>query len=275
MTTFKRVLSFVLAAAVTANITACGTAAKPATENPASDHSNASVMTMGDAKIANHYFERVKKTDGTFEMITSEKYGEGYKLKEFTNKEIPLTPAAEDVVLGETKIIFDQIKGASGSGKVLEGEGVHDTFVLVENTGKVDAYVRTYVALEYSADESDIIGFTVSDTWEWVDIGEVEMNDSNFYVFELIYRGDSNRHADSILPAGEYTFDNLGQFYIAKDATKEECAALDGNSNGIYDILILSQAVPADKNTDAAAALEAGFGKITNENAAELFIGKK
>ena len=46
--------------------------------------SDVNVMTMGNVYIEQHEYERVLKADGTYEMVTSAKYGEGYKLQDFT-----------------------------------------------------------------------------------------------------------------------------------------------------------------------------------------------
>ncbi len=245
------------------------------------------VMTLGNVSIAQHEYQRVQNADGTYEMVTSQKYGEGYKLQPFTQAK-PLYPAT-GAITGWGKIVpFDQIKGASGSQAVFAGlNNVQDKFVLVENTGKSDAYVRTLIALEYGSNEKDIIGISTGDFWTWNGIGIVEIDKNNYYLFEAIYKGSSSRHIGGVLPAGEYTYNSLGQVYLKNEATNDDCEALDGNKNGTYDILVFSQAVqvkgfesPDDafnavnpitdettvQKSAAEIALDAAFGDITTEN---------
>ncbi len=224
------------------------------------------VMTLGNVSIVQHEYERIEKADGTYEMVTSAKYGEGYKLKEFTQAK-PLYPATGAITGWGGIVPLDQIKGASGSQAVLEGlNNVQDKFVLVENTGKSDTYVRTLVALEYGSNTKDIIGISTGDFWTWNQIGIVEIDSNNYYLFEAIYKGSGSRHIGGILPAGEYTYNSLAQVYLKNEATNEDCVALDGNENGTYDILVLSQAVQIKGFDSAEQALDAAFGDITTAN---------
>ena len=231
-----------------------------------STDSDVNVMTMGNVSIAQHEYERIQNADGSYEMVTSAKYGEGYKLQEFTQAK-PLYPATGAITGWGGIVPFDQIKGASGSQAVLAGlNNVQDKFVLVENTGKSDAYVRTLIALEYGSNTKDIIAISTGDFWTWNDIGIVEIDSNNYHLFEAIYKGSNSRHIGGVLPAGEYTYNSLGQIYLKNEATNEDCEALDGNDNGTYDILVLSQAVQAEGFANAETALDAGFGDITTTN---------
>ena len=224
------------------------------------------VMTLGEVKIAQHEYERVQNDDGTYEMVTSEKYGEGYKLQEFTQDK-PLYPATGTITGWGTKVPFDQIEGASGVQAVFAGlSNVQDKFVLVENTGKSDAYVRTLIALEYGSNTKDIIGISTGDFWTWNPIGIIEAEGNNYYLFEAIYKGSSTRHIDGVLPSGEYTYNSLGQVYMKNEAANEDVENLDGNKNGTYDILVFSQAVQTAGFENAEAALDAAFGDITVSN---------
>ena len=229
-----------------------------------SDDSDVNVMTLGNVEIEQHEYERVQNEDGTYEMVTSPKYGEGYKLQEFTQAK-PLYPATGVITGWGTKVPFDQIEGASGAQAVFAGlNNVQDKFVLVENTGKSDAYVRTFIALEYGSNTKDIIGISTGDFWKWNGLGVMEIDGNNYYVYEVIYAGSSTRHIGGILPAGEYTYNSLGQIYLKSEATNEDCVALDGNGNGTYDILVLSQAVQTNGFDSAEAAFDAAFSKGEN-----------
>ncbi len=224
------------------------------------------VMVMPGVEIAQHEYERVLKADGTYEMVTSAKYGEGYKLQEFTQAK-PLYPTTGEITGWGTIVPFDQIKGASGAQAVFAGiENAQDKFVLVENTGKSDAYVRTIIALEYGSNVKDIIGISTGDFWNWNDIGIVEIDGNNYNVFEAIYNGSGSRHVGGILPAGEYTYSSLNQIYLKNEADNEDLEALDGNKNGTYDILVFSQATQTVGFKDAETALDTAFGDITATN---------
>ncbi|MBE6576485.1 MAG: hypothetical protein E7654_09475 [Ruminococcaceae bacterium] len=234
------------------------------------------VMTIGSVKIEQHEYERVVKADGTYEMVTSAS-GEGYKLQEFTQAK-PLLPAVGSITGWSTeRVYFDQLgKGAYGSQSVFVGlNNVQDKFVLVENTGRSDAYVRSIIAYEIGAlsyaEWDALVGLSVGDFWTRNPVGIVEINDNQYYVVENIYAGTADRHVGGILPGGEYTHISLAQIYLSKEATNEDAEALDGNKNGTYDILVLSQAVQASGFGDAKTALDAGFEEVTAAKAAEWF----
>lgn len=227
--------------------------------------SDVNVMTLGNVSITQHEYERVQNADGTYEMVTSTKYGEGYKLQEFTQAK-PLYPATGAITGWGNIVPFDQIEGASGTQKVFAGlNNVQDKFVLVENTGKSDAYVRTLIALEYGSNTKDIIGISTGDFWTWNDIGIIQIEGNNYYLFEAVYKGSNSRHINGVLPAGEYTYNSLGQVYLKNEATNEDCEALDGNKNGTYDILVFSEAVQVKgfETVGAEAALDEAFYNVT------------
>ncbi len=233
--------------------------------------SDVNVMTLGNVKIEQHEYERAQNADGTYEMITSAKYGEGYKLQPFIQNK-PLYPVTGEVTGWGKAVYFDQLDaGASGGQKVLNGiNNVQDKFVLVENTGKTDAYIRTLIAYEIGSlthAEWDALVMTSGfDSYTPKDIGIIEVKGNNYFVIEYVYAGNNTRHAGGILPAGEYTYNSLAQIYLASKATNEDCDALDGNDNGKYDILVFSQAVQAAGFENAKTALNAAFGETTPVN---------
>lgn len=266
MSTLKKALALILVIALTAAIAVTGTMAYLQ-----DDDSDVNVMTLGNVKIKQHEYERVLKEDGTYEMVTSVKYGEGYKLQPFTQSK-PLYPATGAITGWGTKVPFDQIEGASGTQAVFAGlNNVQDKFVLVENTGKSPAYVRTLIALENGSNTKSIIGISTGDFWTWKNIGIVEIDGNNYDLFEAIYKGSESRHIGGILPAGEFTYNSLGQVYMKNEATNEDCVALDGNKNGTYDILVLSQAVQTNGFANAKTALDTAFGESNATNVAAWF----
>lgn len=144
-------------------------------------------------------------------------------------------------------------------------ENVIDKYVSVKNTGKTDAFVRTFIALEmgdFTYDEFSKVGISINKyngsefqfpgTWDWNYDGVIEIEGKNYNVMVAV-------HQDAVA-AGETTIPSLNQVYLSKDATNEDCEKLDGNDNGTYDILVLSQAVQADGFDDAVIALNTAFG---------------
>ena len=236
-----------------------------------SEDSDVNVMTLGNVNIEQHEYERVVNADGTYEMVTSAKYGEGYKLQPFTQNK-PLYPVTGEVTGWGKAVYFDQIgEGASGGQKVLDGiNNIQDKFVLVENTGKTDAYVRTLIAYEIGSltheQWNTLVMTSGFDNYTANDIGIIEVKGNNYIVIEYVYAGNSTRHTGGVLPAGEYTYNSLAQIYLKSIATNEDVEALDGNNNGKYDILVFSQAVQAAGFADAKTALDTAFGETTTVN---------
>ena len=141
---------------------------------------------------------------------------------------------------------------------------VVDKYVTVTNTGKSDAYVRTFIALEmgeYTAEEFDMIGVSINaengsefkfpGTWVWGEDFVIEIDGHNYYVLVA-------EHQDALAP-GETTIPSLNQIYLMNTAGNEEVEKLDGNGNGKYDVLVLSQAVQTMGFENAAEALAAAF----------------
>lgn len=145
---------------------------------------------------------------------------------------------------------------------------VVDKYVTVTNKGNTNAYVRTIIALEmgdYTYDEFKMIGvsnnaengseFKFPGAWVWTDDYAAEIDGHNYNIMVAVHQKP--------LAAKETTIPSLLQVYLSKDADNEDVQRLDGNKNGKYDILVISQAVQADGFGSAAEALEAGFGKVT------------
>ena len=267
MKKFKKVLLSILSLALVAILSIGGTIAYLTSED-----SDVNVMTMGNVKIAQHEYERVQNADGSYEMVKSDKYGEGYKLQEFTQAK-PLYPATGSVTGWGNAVYFDQLSAkASGGQKVLAGlENVQDKFVLVENTGKSDAYVRTIIAYEMGSltEErfNEVIWTNIGDNWSWTEGCIIATIDGhNYCVVEATYTGSDIRHTNGVLPAGEYTYNSLAQVYMHSSATNEDVEAIDGNGNGLYDILVFSQAVQTKGFANAEIALDTAFGDTTSTN---------
>lgn len=223
-------------------------------------------MVLGNVKIEQLEYERVPDGNGGYEKLDDES---GYKLQLFTQDK-PLLPATgavsgtPDNDWDDVVVPFDQIGGA-GNMQVLDGvNNIQDKFVVVKNTGNTNAYVRTFIAYEagsYDLAKWDELVMTCNHVF-WDDPichDVVSINGNNYVVVEYVY--------SKVLGAGEVSRNSLSQIYLMPEATNEDLIALDGNKNGTYDILVLSQAIQADGFADAATALTAGFGAATELNA--------
>ena len=216
------------------------------------------VMTIGSVKI-----EQIEKEwkDGALVDYTQAK---------------PLLPYVGD--LGWANTTADD-----GAFRTFTMNNVVDKIVQVENTGRSDAYVRTIFAFEVGeyTKTADlwykVLGisnnayngaeFKFDGTWEWSDKTDddmiVEINGNNYIIVTAT-------HLNAVKP-GETTIPSLLQIYMSKDAKQEDAAKLDGNKNGTYDILVISQAIQANGFNDAKTALNAGFEEVTAANAKEWF----
>lgn len=246
------------------------------------DDSDVNVMTLGNVSIAQHEYERATNTDGSYE--TKEIDGvTSYVLEDFEQGKDLLPIVGDPSKSGagyagwdDTVVRMTQVN-SYGSMQVFAGKNAQDKFVTVENTGVYDAYVRTLVAIEIGSTDGALIGTSFHQTWKSNDVGKITVNGNNYMLVEYTYAGGqlndgSWRHENGVLPAGDTSYPNLAQVYLKSEATNEDCAAIDGNSNGTFDILVLSQAVQVDGFDDAQTALDAGFGK-SSEKAGEWFDG--
>ena len=226
------------------------------------------VMTLGNVDIEQHEFERIETEDGfTTDDVDGE---ESYMLQDFTQGK-PLLPAVGDTTTPEdTTVVLSQLgHNSTGEMTVLPAANVQDKFVVVENTGKTDAYVRTLVAFEAGEIPYDewntLIGYTYnSSAWTATPVAEyIQIDGQNFYVVEFLYNGTDAHHEDGIVPPGDYTINSLAQVFMASDGTNEDVEALDGNGNDLYDIYVVSQAVQAAGFENAQIALDEAFGDVS------------
>lgn len=243
--------------------------------------SDTNTMTLGNVKIEQHEYERVEGNDGKYEEGTiteGEKTYDSYILQDFTQGKL-LVPTTKDPSAGgdwdATTVRMSQVDSYGGM-QVFEAPNAQDKFVTVENTGKTDAYIRTIVALEVGSADPSLIGISYHTTWTKNSLGVMEINGNNYAIFEFAYNGGklSNgtwRHEKGILPAGDTSYPNLSQVYLKAVATNEDVEKLDGNGNGTFDILVLSQAIQAEGFDDAQTALDTAFGKVAEADLNEWF----
>jgi len=210
-------------------------------------------------------------TLGKVEIVQNEqKWNEDKtELVEYENDE-PLYPYIGE--LGWTKTDYED-----GAYRQFTMANVQDKYVTVTNTGKSDAYVRTIIAAEMGAYETveefrnKIIGFSRNvengdefkfpGAWVWEGFQVVELEDGNNYLIMTAV------HKNPVKP-GETTIPSLLQVYMNKECDNEEVEKVDGNKNGKYDIIALSQAVQVNgfEEMGPAAALNEGFGVVNEDN---------
>lgn len=267
MSNFKKILALVLVIAISVGAGIMGTLAYLTSED-----SDVNVMTMGNVSIKQHEYERVVDANGNYTTIDVDGIT-SYELKDFTQNK-PLLPIVGDPSLSgpgsagydSTPVRMSQV-GSYGGMDVFAGKNAQDKFVVVENDGITDAYVRTIVAIEIGSTDGSLIGSSYHSTWTKKQIGTASIGGTNFALIEYVYAGaDDVRHDGGILPAQDTAYPSLSQVYIKSAATNEDCKAIDGNGNGKLDILVFSQAVQAAGFSDAQTALDTAFGKITTTN---------
>lgn len=217
------------------------------------------VMTVGNVKIEQLEYERVLDANGN---ATSE-------LQPYSQLK-PIVPAVyktADKKEDWSNALFDWSSvGAEGKTKVFHEDmkNVIDKFVLVENTGKKDAYVRTIVAIEEPA--ALVVGYerihiNYNDTQYALEVkGSINIEGVRYAVLEFTH--------NEVLEAGQTSLPSLAQVYLDPKTTSEE-VELFGDT---FEILAISQAVQTDGFDSAKEALDEAFGK-TAEKAAEWFGG--
>ena len=268
----KKILLTALALVTVAVVSITGTIAFLQDEK-----SDVNVMTTGNVYIEQHEYQRATNTDGTFKTDTIDGVT-SYVLEAFKQAK-PLLPATTLDANGnpynygagdyDSTIVRMTQVGSYGGMNVFSNKNAVDKFVVVENTGKNDAYIRTLVAIEVGTANPDLITFSHHLTWEVNEIGTITIDGNDYYLYELTYTGAKHlggQHEKGILPAGDTAYPSLSQVYIKAEATNEDMVKLDDNGNGTLDIFVVSQAVQVAGFADAETALNAGFGDITATN---------
>jgi len=219
-------------------------------------------MVMGNVKIEQNEWER----NAAGELV------------EFTQNK-PLYPAVNPSMQWDDNAIVEfsnaPVNANGGSQKMFVEPNAVDKFVTVKNTGKSDAYVRTLIAIEcgsLSAEKvEDLVGISYYDrSWTIAtELTSVTIDGHNYKVYEFVYTGRNGENG--VLAKDETTQASLCQVYLASATTNEDCIAIDGNGNGRYDILALSQAVQTNGFADAQTALDTAFGDVTAANVTTWF----
>lgn len=280
MKSLKKILAFVLSMVLVAGISVSGTVAYLSKAD-----ADVNVMTAGKVDIKQHEYQRATNDDGSYKTDNIDDQT-SYVLEAFQQGK-PLLPATELDANGNpynfgagtwdgTTVRMSQVDSYGGM-TVFTSKNAVDKFVVVENTGKSDAYIRTLVAIEIGTTDGSLFGTSYHSTWSKNEIGVITIDGNNYILFEYTYQGgklsdDTWRHGNGILPAGDTAYPSLSQVYLNAAATNEDVEKIDGDKNGMIDILVLSQAVQVDGFADAKTALDTAFGK-SSEKAAVWFGG--
>jgi len=141
--------------------------------------------------------------------------------------------------------------------------GVVKKEVTVHNTGKSDAYVRTFVAFEGTGAQLDHIKALVNNTadWKWSKVEETNLFPAGYTVYEALYM--------KVLPAGEETAASLLQVALDSAANNADIEAFGDE----YTIHVLTQAVQEAGFAAAYEALPDGE-KSQYENAADYALSE-
>ena len=280
----KKFIALLLTVVLTASVAIGGTVAY--LQDSARDDNT---MTIGKVDIELLEKQREKNTDGTYPTATIGGRN-SYKLVDFVDDKM-LVPTAEIDANGnpvnfgaggyqDTVVMFEDLGSYNGM-QVFTSENAVDKFVFVKNTGNTSAYVRTLIAFEIGSltleESKTMVRKSYHGAWNIKEAIEVTIDGKDYAVYEYVYQGFKGTHTDGVLPAGAMTPCSLAQVYLNSAATNDTVTALDGNGNGKYDILVLSQAVQADGwtaatgKTVAQTALDTAFGEANATNIASWF----
>ena len=211
------------------------------------DDSDVNVMTLGNVSIEQHEYERVVE-NGAYKVENG-----SYVLKDFSQAK-PLLPSAIPTNgpgwgWDTTLVDMSQVDSKGTMQVFTAGSNAQDKIVTVKNTGKSDAYVRTWIALEDPFTENRLgvnVGkdsYYTQTSWTTVEIDGVKYSVSCFTYNEA-------------LKPGEVSTPSLFQVYLNSKATNEDMELLGDT----YEILAFSQAVQTAGFDSADAALNTAFG---------------
>jgi len=217
--------------------------------------SQVNVMTLGKVDIVQHEQERVTDAEGN---VT---------LQDFTQGK-PAYP-----MVGDRNRPPFEINGTNYG--MHNAKNVVDKIVTVENTGKSDAYVRTFVAIEMPGETFKKVILNANgllensedfvETRDKIINHEIDLNGVTYSVMQFTYKNP--------LEAGKTSAPSLLQLMLDSSADNAD-VELFGDT---WDVLVLSQAVQtagfeatADK-TVAQNALDTAFGEVTEQNLIKWF----
>lgn len=263
----KKILSIALVVVLLAGIAVSGTMAYLTDTDSA-----VNVMTLGNVKIEQIELQRKEQSDSNTSADNLEQFEQMKSL-------IPAVGPVEWAdnyqnweTGGSNQLFTDKLKN------------VVDKFVFTKNVGSSDAYVRQVIAFEAGelsfADWDKMMHWNINGIhWAFSDASEnayfTDADGNKYFYLVATYKGnagtDNSTHPNGVLSKDETTRPSLLQAFLDSEATNETVEAIDGNKNGLYDILVLSQAVQTAGFASAEEALNAGFGEATATNVAAWF----
>ena len=218
-------------------------------------------LTGRDAKVNVFTFGQVKIEQIELQRIKNARALSEYGLEEFTDGK-ELYPAVYDSI----RWAAEPQKWPTGGSSTLFSDDIQnviDKFVFVENTGKNDAYVRTWFAFEAGSLSferfDELMHVNINDThWTWSDWNETPVNIDgvDYYVICATYTGTDTVHTGGILPVGETTRPSLLQLFFDNAADMAEIEMMGDD----YKVIAASQAVQTAGFKDVESAFAASFG---------------
>lgn len=277
------VLSFVLVAILSVGVTVALLTYED------SDHNT---MTIGKAKIEQLEYQRVVdangnwvETDGSYDATFGNDTYRPDKMEEFVQDELllPTTTKSENFKYddrngngnasgtGSHQQSWKEV-GAPGSNQLFDDTvtNVKDKFVFVKNTGDVDVYYRTIIAVEAPENHETIaLNINANSRFDWEHTEMDGMTQAEKDAVEHIYVNiNGTRYKlivatyNQVLTKDEVSRPSLLQLYMSYNATNEDVEAYGDK----VDVLVFSQAVQAKGFANANTALNEAFGDISATN---------
>ncbi len=249
----KRIIAWLLVVAMTAAISIAGTLAYLTDTDE-----DVNVMTVGQVKIDQLEYERIDVESADDKAEVQEFHDNKPLYPAVTDKDFNYTP-------GDTYVDWEQIGKDGYTSKIWDPSKINnevDKMVFVKNKGDWDAYVRTVFAFEagkYTTLDQfrKMVHLNLNETdytWEWTET-PVTIGESTYFVATATY--------NKVLAPGALTEISLSQIALDKTATNEDVASFGDT----YQVLVKSQGIQADGFTDAATALNEGFGAVSADPA--------
>ena len=248
----KKVLAWLLVLSLTAAISIGATLAYLTDTDE-----DVNVMTLGKVKIDQLEYERVDTETADAAADVQKFHDNKPLLPAVTDKDFTYTP-------GNTYVDWTQIGKDGYTSDIWDPSKINnevDKMVFVKNKGDYDAFVRTVFAFEagnYTTLDQfkSMVHLNLNNSdfaWEWVET-PVTIGESTYFVATATY--------NKVLAPGALTEISLSQIALDKTATNADVEAFGDT----YQILVKSQGIQADGFTEAANALDEGFGLIDAKN---------
>ena len=255
----KKVIAWLLVLALTAAISIGATLAYLTDTDE-----DVNVMTLGKVRIDQLEYERVDNETKNEDAAVQEFHDDKPLIPAVTEDRFTYTP-------GDTYVDWEQIGKDGYTSDIWNPDLINnevDKMVFVKNKGDYDAYVRSVFAFEAgkytTLDEfKQMVHLNLNNdedmvTWEWIEtpvaIPNEEGTTTNYFIAVATYK-------DPLAP-GAVSEISLSQIALDSSATNEDVEAFGDT----FQVLVKTQAIQADGFTDAATALNEGFGEITADS---------